>query len=201
MKIPDENILEPIIRYFRYRESIKYINKNKPVVIVDLGCGYEIGFYEYAIKHGIIFKQYIGIDPLINKMIIKKYKNNPTIKLIQNPINETILLNSKTVDYVIGLAFLEHLDNPQNMLPDIIRILKKEGLAIFTTPTKKARGILEFLSFKVGIISKSLMEEHKNYFNREEILDLLRPYQSKIEFTHKYFELDYNNLILIKKVF
>lgn len=195
-----DDLLEPFVGYFRYNESIKYIRKNNPVTIMDIGCGFNIGFYFHALKKGIKFKQYIGVDPLITESISNKYRNSKNIKFIKNPVNKSIPVKANSMDFVIALALLEHVDNPQDIIKESIRILKKGGTAIFTTPTPKAKGLLEFLSFKLGIISRSLMEEHKRYLNKETAFEILAPYQKNIKVTHKYFEFGYNNLILIKKL-
>ena len=38
-----------------------------------------------------------------------------------------------------------------------------------TTPSKKAKPLLEFLSFRLGVINKEDILEHKNYFDPNEI--------------------------------
>lgn len=198
MKIADENILEPFFRYIRYKEGLGCIKTSKSVTIVDLGSGPKAEFYDYALHGGVIFKQYIGIDPLISNETIEKYKKGQNFKLIQSPLVKTIPLKDESVDYVVGLAFLEHLDNPQDIMLESIRVLKKGGIAIFTTPAPRAKSVLEFLSFKLNLISKELIEEHKLYLNKKRIFKMLNS-NKQIELLHRYFEFGFNNLIVIKK--
>ncbi|MDD2822997.1 MAG: methyltransferase domain-containing protein [Candidatus Daviesbacteria bacterium] len=200
MKTYDKGLLEPLLGSFRYKKVIKHIDKNKPLTVVDLGCGDDIGFYKHAIKKGVNIKQYIGVDPLISSETILRHKKGDFVKFILKTVDKTIPLDTGTVDYVIGLAFLEHLDNPQDVIKESIRILKPGGVCIFTAPTPKAKAVLEFLSYKLRLISKTLTEEHKTYFNKEKILESLSPYEQKINIVHEYFQFGFNNLILIKKI-
>lgn len=193
MKLFGEEILEPVARYFRFQEGLKFIPRNRPIILVDIGCGPKIRFHHFAKKHGIIFKKYIGIDSLITHVPDDK------ILLIKNSLKTEIPVENNTVDIVCGLAFLEHIDNPKKILTDAVRILRKKGLAIFTTPAPLSKKILEFLSFRLGLISKREIAEHKNYFDKESLLKLL-PENKNLKIIHRYFEFGLNNLLVIEKL-
>lgn len=189
----DEELLEPAARFFRFKKGLESIPKNKPVTIADLGCGPKVRFYHFAKKHGAKLKEYIGIDPLI-----REFPNSRDLKVIKSPLKKKILLPSNSVDYVVGFAFLEHIDYPEDMISESIRILKKNGKAIFTTPTFRAQKLLEFLAFKMGIISKREILEHRQYFNEQKLYDLVNKHD-KNKVNHSYFELGLNNLLIITK--
>ena len=59
--------------------------------------------------------------------------------------------------------------------------------------------MLEFLSFNLGLISSREIEEHKTYFDKEDLIALVGPMTVPIEMHHTYFEFGYNNLFVIKK--
>lgn len=191
----EEELLEPVARQFRYRTGIKYIPKNKPVIIVDLGCGPKARFYKYATKKGVKIKKYIGIDPLIKSNLFTQ--NN--IVIYKSSLNEKVPLPKGNADFVVGFAFLEHINNPEIIINDGLRVLKKGGRAIFTAPTPKAKKILEFLSFKLGLISKREIAEHKNYFTKDSLIELIND-KNNYKVIHSYFELGLNNIFVLEKL-
>lgn len=194
----DEAILEPVIRYFRFKKGIKMIPKKKSIVLADLGCGPKIRFYHFATRSDVKVKKYFGVDPLLENSLVEKYKKHKTIKLVNSPLKSKINLKNDSIDCLVGFAFIEHVDNPSKLLIDSIRFLKKGGIAIFTTPTKKSQRLLEFLSFQLRLVSKREIEEHKNYFDEKSLKYLLKR-EKNIEVIHEYFELGMNNLLLILK--
>lgn len=195
-----EELLEPLARLLRFKKSIDYFPKNTPITVVDLGCGPEIRFYKFLIKNGVRIKKYIGIDPLIDKNIIVNYKSNNKIMLIKNPLTKSVPIDSNSIDLVVGFAFLEHINNPRLLTKESYRILKKNGITLYTTPTISAKKILEFLAFKLNLISKREINEHKNYFSKKTLFELLTNFRKNIIVTHKYFEFGLNNLIYFKKI-
>ncbi len=197
---PVEESLEPLTRYFRFRKGITEISKSKPIRLIDLGCGPNISFYRYAKKRGINFHQYIGIDPRINLDTINGLKNNKEVKLIKKSLKESIPLSEGSVDYVVGFAFLEHVDCPKAILNESLKILKKNGKLIFTIPSIKAKKILEFLAFKLNLISKREIKEHKNYLDKKTMKNLINGLKYKTKFFHQYFEFKLNNFLVLEKI-
>lgn len=194
----EEELLEPIARYFRFKQGLDHVDNKKRIVLADLGCGPKMRFCNYAVKNNIHFSKYIGIDPLLADSVIKKNQNNKkNILLINAPLKKEIPLKNNSVDYVTGFAFIEHIKNPTQILNDSLRILKPGGKAIFTTPSARAKSVLEFLSFGLGLISKAGVREHKNYFEKNDLIGMVK---TKGSFTyHKYFEPGFNNLFVIEK--
>ena len=200
MKIFEEEFFEPFLRRFRFNQAIKYIKKNKPLVLLDLGCGPNIPFYFFAEKNKVIFKKYIGIDPLINKKLIDKFVKGGNILILNQSLINKIPLPSLSIDYIVAFAFLEHIENLDDIIKEALRVLKPGGKIILTTPTPKAKKILEFLSFKLKLVSPREIAEHKNYFTKEDLLSLI-PKNKKLHFKiiHQYFEFGLNNLLVIIK--
>ncbi len=195
---PIEESLEPLTRYFRFRKGINEITKSKPVILIDLGCGPNISFYRYAKKKGVNFRQYIGIDPRININTINRFKNKE-VKLIKKSLKKFIPLSEESADYIVGFAFLEHIEYPEEILNQSLKILKKNGKVIFTVPSIKAKKILEFLAFKLNLISKREIKEHKSYLDKERVMNLVNRLKYKSKFFHEYFEFKLNNFLVLEK--
>ncbi|MBN1638768.1 MAG: class I SAM-dependent methyltransferase [Ignavibacteriales bacterium] len=192
MPILQEELLEPLARYLRFREIIKYIDRKKNLDIIDVGAGPNTPFESFLNRNGYKIKSYIAIDPLI-KM------NKKEIKYINHPVVKKLLVKSNSKDYAIAAAFIEHINNPKEILHEMIRVIKPGGKVIITTPTPRAKNILEFLSHKLKLISRREIQEHKNYFNKKSLIKLLPENKAKQNTYHKYFELGLNNLLVIEK--
>jgi len=198
MPLFEEELLEPLPRILRFIKAFKEIPKGAPISIADLGCGPKIRAYFAMKKSGIEISHYYGIDPLLSKQIIKDFVFDPSIKLVPKAFNKIIPLPDSSVDIIISLAVLEHIDSPKHILLDIHRVLKSGGKAIITTPTPLAQKILEFMSYRLGVLSRREIEEHQNYFTKEDLISMLQSVKG-ILVSHTYFEFGLNNLLIIEK--
>ncbi|MFA6004854.1 MAG: class I SAM-dependent methyltransferase [Patescibacteria group bacterium] len=200
MKLFHEPFFEPFARIFRFAFGSMWIPRNKELVMLDVGCGPQIRFYHFARLTGIRLKKYIGIDPLLHEDVIRKHKKSTSLVLKTTNINKTIAISDNSVDLVVGFAYLEHVDYPQEIVNEMIRVLKPGGVVILTTPTDKAKPVLEFLSYALRLISRREIEEHKRYFTKETLMSLVSKQNlRKVKISHHYFELYLNNLFIIKK--
>lgn len=193
MAIFKEEILEPIARLVRFYKGFGEITKKHNLVALDLGCGPENRFFQFCRKRGVTFAKYRGIDPLYT------LKKSTGIVVKKTSLNKTIPEEANSVDYIFGFAFIEHIDHPEEILLDSYRVLKKGGKAIFTTPTPFAKQFLETLSFKLGIISRREIAEHKNYFDKTVLLKMVSSLDRNAHIKHEYFELGLNNLLTLEK--
>lgn len=194
----DEAILEPIARWARFAKGFPHIPRSTQLTLVDLGCGPHSRFFFFAQSRGLAIKQYIGIDPIISSNRKKELERMGPITIKNKPLATKIPLPTGTVDVVVAFAFLEHVDNPQHILYETMRILKPGGKAVITTPTYKAQKVLEFLAFKAHLISKREIAEHKQYFDKSSLLSLLGKAEG-VRLKHQYFELGLNNLLILTK--
>ena len=195
----DEEFLEPVARAFRFGSGMNYIEKGKAVSIADIGCGPKVRFYHAAIKSGVQFQKYFGVDPLLADDVISTLQTNPEIEIVKAPLADRIPLPDNSVDYCVAFAFLEHIDNPETILNDAVRVIKPDGKIVLTTPSFKAKPVLEFLSFKLKLISPREIEEHKNYFDERTLKGMVRFGADQVDIKHEYFEMGMNNLLVITK--
>lgn len=186
-----EPILEPLARYFRFQQSVPFLPNEKLLTVLDIGCGPTVPFYDFLLKSKRKIKKYWAVD-----VLPKSLKSPKVLKLLKN----TTDIKTSSCDLVVSFAVLEHVDEPKRIISESIRVLKKGGVAIFTSPSKKSKWLLEFLSFRLGMISSREIKEHKRYFQIEDLLKLVKPYKRLVAFHHEYFELGMNNLVVLRKV-
>ncbi len=184
----EEPLFEKILRYLRFKKVIKYIPRNSKVL--DLGCGYQGKLLQLISSK--ISKGY-GIDISVCKDPIKE-----NIKLIEHNLKDPLPFKNNEFDVVTSLANLEHLYNPEFVLREAHRVLKPGGLLLVTVPSTYSKPILEFLSFRLGLISEQEIKDHKQYLNKK----ILTTYCKKIGFksyVHRYFQFFMNNLLIGRK--
>jgi ubiquinone/menaquinone biosynthesis C-methylase UbiE len=101
-------------------------------------------------------------------------------------------------DVVSLMAVLEHLEKPLEILQEIHRVLKKEGVLVGTVPSKAAKPILEFLSYKLGIVNESEIRDHKQYFNQKDLMEIFKK-AGFGKMRHQYFQFGMNNYFVAHK--
>lgn len=178
--------LDKFIREVRMRKAEKLINGG---IVYDIGC--DDGTFLRRIKNKI--KEGKGFD----KNTVGGKEDNLTLKNIL--IKDKIPASNESVDYITMLAVLEHLDNPEKILKECNRILKKDGMLILTTPHPRNKKVLDLLC-KLGLVEwgKDEIEEHKEYFNKEKILEILDKSGFK-KINHRLFEFGLNNFVVAQK--
>ena len=185
------NFLDKIIAKFRYSQVDKYVTYESN--IVDIGCGQE-GKFLLKNKNKILYGY--GFDYKI------KNRKVDNITFINNSNINGFPLDNESIDTIFLNAVLEHLNSPKAILLDCLRILKKNGSIIITTPTPESKVLLEFLAFKLHIINESEIKEHVHYYSKEDIdslvLELNKSYKLELV-KYKKFELGFNSLVVIKK--
>ncbi len=187
----NEPFLEPILRKFRIGKVIDEIRLNPHCTLLDIGCGFNHKFLstiEPYIAHGT------GIDFKVAE------KQTTKLKTIQVRFDDVLPFDSESFDIVTMLAVLEHLEKPNEICSEIFRVLKKGGKLVLTVPGKRAKPILEFLSYKLGIVNKAEIEDHKKYYDLPELEELVFQVGGMNIVKHRHFQLGMNNFCVIAKL-
>ncbi|MCF7689283.1 MAG: class I SAM-dependent methyltransferase [Cephaloticoccus sp.] len=160
----DFNALDLFICRWRSRIVRRFIRPGTRVL--DFGCGHQALFLQ-SVQSDV--QQGIGLD----------YDATPgrlaTNLEIQNfHFKDRFTFADASFDHVTILAVLEHipLDQVDVLFREFHRILKPGGSVLLTTPTPASRPLLEFLAFKLRIISGPEIRDHKHYWSETDIREL-----------------------------
>lgn len=140
-------------------------------VLLDVGCGYEARVIQQLEKY---FKTCIGLDFEVTSAL----KQHPKFLFIEGDINTTFLsLESDSVDFIVCLSILEHLDEPVTLLTHAKRILKKNGFIFFNCPNWFGKWVTEHI-IKNKFIDPygeaiRQADTHKMYYNPRDMWPLL----------------------------
>lgn len=190
MGTKDFNFLDIIIAKWRLSKIQRYINERDSVL--DFGCGAQAYFLR-SVESKILSG--IGIDyDVVDKRVSEKI----TLKCFR--FTDTLPV-SVGIDKIIMLAVLEHIElaKVNQIFDEFYRILKTGGEVIMTTPTPRGKILLEFLAFKLGIISKLEISDHKKYYNCSDMKFLAKESKFTLK-EYRTFQFGMNSCIVFKKM-
>ena len=177
------------MRRMRIRRVLPHIRAHQNCRLLDVGCGWDARFLrsvEPYIEDGV------GIDFKAPK--IKEGK----IRTERLMLTDSLPFQDASFDIVTMLAVLEHLDHPEALLHEIWRVLAPEGHLVLTVPSKLSRPVLEFLAFRMGLLSRVEIADHKAYFDKRSLKRLLAQIGFK-DTMHHYFQAGMNNFCVAKR--
>ena len=193
-QVMKETILDSLLRKLRRNRVKKSIINYKNCRLLDIGCGWEAKLLkdlEPYIAKGV------GID--FKAPMIKSDK----ITTFEYIMDKNLPFNDNEFDVVTMLAVLEHIENPLDIVKEAIRVLGAGGILLLTVPSKLSKPVLEFLSYKLHIIDENEIRDHKKYYNKKDLYemvsDISKTYSGVRIYSHKYFQLGMNNFCIIKK--
>jgi ubiquinone/menaquinone biosynthesis C-methylase UbiE len=115
----------------------------------------EIGCSPSAIIHHLKIEYKIGLDPL--SIELKNFYKNNTQMICGKA--EKIPLIKESIDYIICMKALDHMENPKIAIYDMHRVLKRSGKLLQTVHTYKI-----FNSFLINFD-----RHHPHHFDKESL--------------------------------
>lgn len=117
----------------KFRSSVP-VNER---VLLDVGCGYEARIIQKLQGN---FGKCIGLDFEVSPHL----KQNKKFCFFEGDMNVIFpQLESESIDFIIFLSILEHLDDPTFLLSHSRRILKKNGFIFFNSPSWIGKWVTE----------------------------------------------------------
>lgn len=175
-----------LLRRLRADKALARIRDGERVM--DVGCGTDRYLWNRLRSRGI---SYVGVDARIGVP-----ERDGAAEFLPSAEGSLPFLGERRFTKIVGLAVLEHMDDPAAFLAAARALLDEGGELILTTPTPAARPVLETLAL-FGIIDREEIEEHKRYFAKGELLALVRA-AGFPEATCRTFECGFNHLTIAR---
>lgn len=158
--------------------------------VLDVGCGTENWLVRSSEKWD---DNSLGIDPELDERFVDRRGRREVIADVSHR-------DPAGFDTVTSLAVVEHLpvDAVRSHLRSIRDVLCPDGRLVLTTPTPRSRPVLEFLAYRLRIISAQEIRDHRHYYDREELVDLLHAVGfDRIE--HDSFQFGLNQRVVARR--
>ncbi|MDY6895078.1 MAG: class I SAM-dependent methyltransferase [Thermotogota bacterium] len=178
------------------RKAIKSKN-SRDFSLVDLGCG--DGRLLFSLQERELLsnaEKIVGVDLSHERIENLKENVKNTIGIISDTCNVKDLKN-ETFDVVISSQVIEHVSDDNELLKEIGRLLKSDGIAYISTVVKKWYGFYIYRNNGRVILDPTHVRE---YSSKEEFLDLLERNGLKT-LEYKVNRIKYPLLDLIIRIF
>ncbi|MBN1594987.1 class I SAM-dependent methyltransferase [candidate division FCPU426 bacterium] len=135
--------------------------------VLDIGCGYQARLLSKL--HANIHRGY-GIDLAVEESL----KEQPKLTFYEEPAEKALpRIPAETMDVVLMISVLEHLEHPLPVLTECVRVLKQNGLMLINVPTWAGKYFLEKSAFYFKLSPPEEMDDHKMYYNKRDLWPLL----------------------------
>lgn len=140
----------------------------KQDIVLDLGCGNG----QHTHKASAFVNNIIGVDyDQVSLDIANKTARFKNATFKESNLEEKLPFNNSTFDKVMLLDVLEHLRNRKQIIEEIKRVLKRNGLLFISVPNSETSWKKQ--QREVGVCSFS-DPDHKIEYSEKQIRDLLK---------------------------
>jgi 2-polyprenyl-3-methyl-5-hydroxy-6-metoxy-1,4-benzoquinol methylase len=153
-------LLSPLLRSRRIAAVRPFLDEGN---LLDIGCGTG------ELARHVDPSTYVGIDRDEESIAIarRKFPAHRFLTLAEFSASP----RASQFDQIVGLAIIEHVDDPQRWLAWLRTLLKPAGRVILTTPHPSVRGFHE-LGARIGLFSREGAKEHRELIDRHRMTDL-----------------------------
>jgi 2-polyprenyl-3-methyl-5-hydroxy-6-metoxy-1,4-benzoquinol methylase len=184
-----EALLEPMLRRMRLARVMPVLRRLPGCRLLDIGCGWEASLLAAVEPH---VQHAVGIDLKAPRIA------TPRLTTIAAALADELPFPDASFDVVTMLGVLEHLSHPRAIVEEIARVLRPDGQLVLTVPSPRAKPVLEFLAYRVGLVSEAEIRDHKRYYDRRSLGELLQG-SGLVIVRHRSFQLGMNNLLVANR--
>ncbi|MBI2585848.1 MAG: methyltransferase domain-containing protein [Rhodospirillales bacterium] len=135
--------------------------------IADVGCGYHAHMarpFLEACEHLV----------LVDLKLAPEVKSHLKVMAIEGRLPDALAgLDLASLDVILCNSVLEHLSEPQETLNALRRLLKPGGVLYLNVPNWRGKWFLEFSACRLGFSSAEEIDDHKAYYDPEDLWPML----------------------------
>ena len=135
--------------------------------VADFGCGYDARFGREIMGS---VRELLLVDLHLAEDLRRHHK----IQAVADRLESVLpTVPSESLDVVLCLSGLEHLEEPQEALDNFCRILAPGGVAVVNVPSWRGKPLLELSAFRLGLSPAVEMDDHKCYYDPRDLWPML----------------------------
>ncbi|MBO0729453.1 MAG: methyltransferase domain-containing protein [Acidimicrobiaceae bacterium] len=134
----------------------------------DFGCGYNATFVRSVLP-------VIASASLVDVTLAEDLKAHPKVRAVEGVLPAALQgFADETLDVILCISSLEHLNEPEAALAECHRLLAPGGVLLVNVPTWLGKRFLEFSAFRLGLSPAEEMDDHEMYYDPKDLWPLLR---------------------------
>lgn len=137
------------------------------LAVGDFGCGYHAQFARTILAE-------VASLVLVDVALDDSLKSDGRVQAIEGALPEALRkLPDGSLDVVLLVSVLEHLDDPQGTLAEARRLLAPAGRCLVNVPSWRGKRLLELSAFRLGTSPAGEMDDHRMYYDVRDLWPLL----------------------------
>lgn len=150
----------------------------------DFGCGYQATLSRSLLDEA-------AHVTLVDVALADDLRQHAKVTAIEGGLPASLsLVADASLDVVLCLSVLEHLNEPEETLAHFRRVVAPGGTVLLNVPSWRGKTYLELSAFRLGMSPKEEMDDHKMYYDPKDLWPMLvkagfKPSQLQV-FTHKF---------------
>lgn len=135
--------------------------------LADVGCGHHA-------RMARPFLEACGHATLVDLTLAEDLKDHPKVTAIEGRLPDALnKLDLASLDVILCNSVLEHLDEPQETLIALRRLLAPGGVLLLNVPNWRGKWFLEFSAYRLGLSPPEEIDDHKAYYDPEDLWPML----------------------------
>jgi ubiquinone/menaquinone biosynthesis C-methylase UbiE len=149
------------------RQILRFVGDFAGKKVGDLGCGYHASFARTRL---MLAERVV----LVDLSLADDLKGDSRIHAIEGRLPAALCeLPSRSLDVILIISVLEHLDHPEQVLREIYRVLSPDGVCLINVPSWRGKYWLELSAFGLGLSPAEEMDDHKRYYDVKDLWPML----------------------------
>lgn len=153
--------------YLSSRRLRKEVRDFRGLRVADFGCGYFATFARTILSD-------VQSMTLADLKLDPELAANPKVMALEGDLQESLAgVPDQSLDVVMCISVLEHLEDPVSTLKHFKRISAPGGILLINVPSWRGKYFLELSAFRLGLSVGDSIDDHRFYFDPRDLWPLL----------------------------